>query len=64
MNVEITAVLLCVQAFFLLLSGKRFPAERCRHLSKTFATKIIKVARKRKFSVSPFVVGLDLVESV
>ena len=51
-NIEITAVPLCAQAFFLLLGGKRFPAERCRRLSKTFTTKIQKIARKRKFSVS------------
>ena len=47
-NVEITAVPLCAQAFFLLLGGKRFPAERCRHLSNTFATKIRKLCDMTK----------------
>ena len=51
MNVEITAVPLCAQAFFLLLGGKRFPAERCRHLSKTFVTKVIKISVSRSFRV-------------
>ena len=42
-NVKITAVPLYAQAFFLLLGGKRFPAERCRRLFNTFATKIRKI---------------------
>ena len=64
MNVEITAVPLCAQAFFLQLDGKRFPAERCRRLSKTFTTKIIKNCAKAKFSVRLFGIGLNLVNSL
>ena len=51
-NVKITAIPLYAQAFFLLLSGKRFPAERRSHLFNTFATKIIKSCAKANLTLN------------